>query len=42
LSCFDKFLKNKLNLIDALSAEEENLIKEKYEAELNEKWVNKS
>ena len=42
MESFDKFLKQKLNLIDAISVEEENLIKEKYEAELNEKWVNKS
>jgi hypothetical protein len=35
-------LKHKLNLIDSISEEEENFIKQKYEAEVNEKWLNKS
>jgi hypothetical protein len=38
----EKFLKHKLNLIDSISEEEENFIKQKYEAEVNEKWLNKS
>jgi hypothetical protein len=29
-------------LIDSISEEEENFIKQKYEAELNEIWLNKT